>query len=656
MDILKGLLSNIAFLLAFLFLFNITKKMLKTKTLARDIIKGLLFGLFCIGLMLNAYVLQTGAIFDTRSVLISVVALFFSPLASAITALIATGFRVYIGGVGVYAGVATIVSSYAIGLVWKYYVYDSIKINRLLNLYIFGIIVHILMMLSQLLIPYPLNIEVLSSLGWVVMVFYPLAVLVVAVSIINQEKSDALNQKISEQEETYRTIFSDSPLGMIQFDNKGLVKLINTSMCHILRTDEDYLINLDLTKLPNRKLVAAVQEALDGQNSIYEGVYESIFSHHQFPARAQISPLQIDNQIEGGIMIVQDLTNIYEKERKIVELTNYDLLTKLGNRHRYDNHLERLTIRPIFPTFVIVFDINTFQAVNESFGYDVGNDILVQIGLTLKKYEKPQVSAYRIGGDEFALIVERQTAQAADSLAHQIKDELKNIQRYQFEINVSFGIAAMTENQKDIYLAYNQAVANMHANKIYDGSSISKKTVDLIMTTLFDKSQREKEHSDRVGQISEMIAKEFHLGTAFTNQCALAGKLHDIGKINISLDTLDKPGPLTDKEWLQVKKHPESGFRILNSVKEYMHIANIVLAHHEHFDGKGYPRGIKGHDIPLTSRIITLADAYDAMTKRRPYKPSLNKAMAIDEIKRCSGTQFDPDVVKVFLTKVIDYI
>ncbi len=656
MDILRGLLSNIAFLLAFLFLFNITKNMLKTRTLARDIVKGFVFGLFCIGLMLNAYEMQSGAIFDTRSVLISVVALFFSPVASAITAIFALGFRVYLGGVGVYAGISTIISSYVLGIVWKYYIFKSIKINKLLNLYIFGIIVHLLMLLSQLLFPYPFNIEVISSIGWVVMVFYPLAVLVVGLSIIKQDLNDALNQKISEQEETYRTIFSESPLGMIQFDNHGLIKLINQSMTVILRTDEDYLINLELTKLPNQKLVDAVEVALNGHQSIYEGVYESIFSHHQFPARAQISPLHIDGEIVGGIMIVQDLTNIYEKEKKIVELTNYDLLTKLGNRHRFDNHLERLSLKPLYPTQVVVFDINTFQAVNESFGYDVGNDILVQIGNTLKNHEKPHISAYRIGGDEFALMLEKKSLQEADKLANQIKTELKAIQRYQFEINISFGIASFSETQKDIYQAYNQAIANMHANKIYDGSSISKKTVDLIMTTLFDKSKREKEHSDRVGQISEMIAKEHNLGTAFTNQCALAGKLHDIGKINISLETLDKPGPLTDKEWLQVKKHPESGFRILNSVKEYMHIANIVLAHHEHYDGSGYPRGLKGHDIPLASRIITVADAYDAMTKRRPYKPSLNKAMAIDEIKRCSGTQFDPDVVKIFLEKVIDHI
>lgn len=153
-----------------------------------------------------------------------------------------------------------------------------------------------------------------------------------------------------------------------------------------------------------------------------------------------------------------------------------------------------------------------------------------------------------------------------------------------------------------------------------------------------------------------MIAKELNLGTAFYNKTKLAAKLHDIGKINLDQSILDKPGKLNEEEWLKVKKHPEIGFKILSSVREYLEIASIVMSHHERFDGMGYPNKIRENNIPLASRVIAVADSYDAMTQARPYRKTITKEEAIAEIKRCSGTQFDPNVVKIFVENVADKI
>jgi len=125
--------------------------------------------------------------------------------------------------------------------------------------------------------------------------------------------------------------------------------------------------------------------------------------------------------------------------------------------------------------------------------------------------------------------------------------------------------------------------------------------------------------------------------------------LHDIGKIAIDEAILNKPGKLTDEEWETIKRHPEIGFRIISTAPEYSEIARDILSHHERFDGKGYPRGLKGEEIPIRARIVSIADAYDAMISKRTYRDPLSKEDAVNEIKRCSGTQFDPELVKIFV-------
>jgi HD-GYP domain-containing protein (c-di-GMP phosphodiesterase class II) len=131
-----------------------------------------------------------------------------------------------------------------------------------------------------------------------------------------------------------------------------------------------------------------------------------------------------------------------------------------------------------------------------------------------------------------------------------------------------------------------------------------------------------------------------------------AGLLHDIGKIAISEEILNKPGKLAPNEWEEIKRHPDIGYRILGSSYDMLELAECILAHHERWDGLGYPKGLKGLEIPAEARMIAIADAYDAMTSERPYRKPLSKQDALSEIIRCSGSQFDPEIVTVFVEKV----
>lgn len=173
------------------------------------------------------------------------------------------------------------------------------------------------------------------------------------------------------------------------------------------------------------------------------------------------------------------------------------------------------------------------------------------------------------------------------------------------------------------------------------------------MTTLFEKSHREMKHAKRVSEICEKIAIAMNLDKESINKVKMAGLVHDIGKIAINEDILNNPNKLSEDEWQEIRKHPETGWRILIGVNEFFEIANFVLDHHEKWNGSGYPKGLKGEEISLEARIIALADAYDAMTSDLPYRKKLKKTAAIEEIIKCSGVQFDPNLAKIFIEHVV---
>ena len=193
----------------------------------------------------------------------------------------------------------------------------------------------------------------------------------------------------------------------------------------------------------------------------------------------------------------------------------------------------------------------------------------------------------------------------------------------------------------------------MYKHKLSERSSMRSKTIDLIMNTLFEKSNREATHSNRVSSICKAIGAKMGFDKSAVDQICIAGLIHDIGKIGIDEKILNKPGSLSVDERKDIERHPEIGWRLLSSTNEFSELARFVLSHHEKWDGSGYPRGIKGKEIPLESRIISVADAYDAMTSERSYRKGMCKEQAIKELMKCSGTQFDSEIVHVFVNQVL---
>ena len=222
-------------------------------------------------------------------------------------------------------------------------------------------------------------------------------------------------------------------------------------------------------------------------------------------------------------------------------------------------------------------------------------------------------------------------------------------QKDERQINISLGVASKETDDADLVQTIKRAEEYMNQRKLLEKDSSYSSILSSIKATMLEKSQETEEHAERIARYSREIGLKLDLTQQELDQAELVATLHDIGKVGIPERILRKPGKLDEDEWKEIKKHPEIGFRIAMSSPTLASVANLILSHHERWDGKGYPRQLSGTDIPLISRIIAIVDSYDAMTQTRAYKKALTRDEAVDEIRKCSGTQFDPQIAQVFI-------
>ncbi|MCK9443366.1 MAG: HD domain-containing phosphohydrolase [Tissierellaceae bacterium] len=360
------------------------------------------------------------------------------------------------------------------------------------------------------------------------------------------------------------------------------------------------------------------------------------------------------------LAITRNISDRKEMENRLINLSYRDQLTGLYNRRFFEEELSRLDVERNLPLSIIMSDVNGLKLINDSFGHRVGDELLKTIANVMIKGCRADDIIARISGDEFVVILPKTNEAEAEVLTNRLKKlgretKFSNEAFPDLELSISFGIGTKHSMDMDMALVFKKAEDNMYAHKLLEGPSMRSKTIETIIKALYEKNEREEKHSNRVSLICQDMGKALGLGEDKIRELGSVGLLHDIGKIAISEAILDKPGKLTKEEWEEMKKHPEIGYRILSTVNEMGQIAEYILYHHERYDGFGYPKGLKGEEIPFISRIITIADAYDAMAADRPYRKALTHEEIIREFIDHAGSQFDPYLTKVFVEELLGY-
>jgi diguanylate cyclase (GGDEF)-like protein/putative nucleotidyltransferase with HDIG domain len=298
-------------------------------------------------------------------------------------------------------------------------------------------------------------------------------------------------------------------------------------------------------------------------------------------------------------------------------------------------------------------DVNGLKLINDSFGHNAGDELLQRVAEVIKKGCRPQDEVSRIGGDEFVILMPQTNAIEAEAIINNIHSMCIKEKVASLDLSISFGWQTKKQIEEDITEALNKAEDYMYRKKLFEGPSMRSKTIETIIKTLHEKNTREEQHSKRVALICKEMAKNLGLCKEEIKEIENIGLLHDIGKIAIDEAILNKSDKLNDAEWEEIRKHPEIGYRILNAVNDMSEMSEYVLSHHERWDGGGYPKGLKGEEIPLKARIIAIADTYDAMISDRAYRKALSEEVAVSEIKKNAGIQFDPYLAKLFIENVL---
>ena len=472
----------------------------------------------------------------------------------------------------------------------------------------------------------------------------------------------AMEQEVTKQKLNFEALFRYSHDAIAMFDhehnvidcNKPFISMFGYTLFEMLGKNLDNFIS-DPKHIGDAKVLTV--QVFDGKQVISEGVR---YNKHGDAVEVAIQgvPMLIDGHVIGGYAIYTDISDRKKNERHLAHISTHDYLTDLLNRNHFDSLMNKYYRGERQMLGFVMIDINNLKLVNDAFGHVVGDMVLVEVANRITQSANHAFENCRdvegcligrLGSDEFGVLIPDSSKEVLEDFVEVLKEKCANIRLGEVEISVAFGWSEIDNTVDSLKSLLKNTEDNMNRNKLIESPSVRAKAVYAIVNTLHEKNKREEAHSRRVGSLSYQLGQHLGVSSRELDELKSMGLLHDIGKIAIDDHILNKPDRLDDEEYVEIKKHPEIGYRILSSVNELSEMAEYVLCHHEAYDGKGYPRGLKGEEIPYLSRIIAVTDAYDAMTRDRAYRKAMSQKEAGEELKRCAGTQFDPHIVEVFL-------
>jgi diguanylate cyclase (GGDEF)-like protein/PAS domain S-box-containing protein len=476
-----------------------------------------------------------------------------------------------------------------------------------------------------------------------------------------------ISEELKRSERRFRAIFEEAPLGIGVFDSvNGNAIMVNSKFMAIVGRSLEEINRMQWTEYSHPD---EIQENLDNMARLMNKEITGFCMNKRYIrsdgsivwVNMTIAPINDrDSRFPQHLCMIQDVTEQKAKEQEILYLNYHDVLTGLKNRAFYDAEKRRLDTERQLPISIIVGDINGLKLANDMFGHGAGDRLLSEVAYILGASCRAEDIVARVGGDEFAILLPQTDHEDTQQICKRIyencnKSALSSNEGEVLIPSISLGFATKLSMLQRLDDVEKEAEEAMYRRKLLERKSMHSSLLSSIKATMLEKNNETEAHAQRLVHLAQSMGKALKLTDEEINDLELLATLHDLGKVSIPDGILNKPGPLNDEEWLEMKRHPEIGYRIAQSTPDLQSIAEAILTHHEKWDGSGYPQGLSKEAIPLVARIIAIVDAYDAMTQDRPYRKAKSHEEALLEIHTYAGTQFDPNLAKLFIWQFPEY-
>ncbi len=456
------------------------------------------------------------------------------------------------------------------------------------------------------------------------------------------QREIALLEQLNSQ---YRTLIETIPDILLVGNPQGEL--------HYFSTDESEHTKLAGELLQDAEIVRSLQE------NIHKAHKQRVLVTHDFTFLRRgdaEQKLYLEARINitasgEALIIIRNMTERVQIEMKLRESAEKDSLTKIYSRAYFVEHLEQFHGKYMENFTLLSIDVDGLKIVNDTLGHPYGDALLIAFAKIVTQVFGEIGCAARIGGDEFSVFLQGYAQEQIETLLESMQQAIEafNQQSAVVKLSVSSGYSYVEKGFINTNRMYHDADNKMYQNKLLKESSNKSGLVKSLMKALEAKDYITEGHADRLEELAIQMGESMHLPQNQMDRIKLLAKFHDIGKVGIPDKILQKPARLTAEEFNTMKTHSVIGKRIAESSNELKEIAELIFLHHERWDGKGYPMGLQGEDIPIECRIISIADTYDAMTNDRPYRKALSHEVARAELLKCAGTQFDARLVEIFL-------
>lgn len=474
--------------------------------------------------------------------------------------------------------------------------------------------------------------------------------------------SDVQSRELKRREREIKNLLDNSDQGFLTFGENLIVDKEHSSEC----------TRIFNKKIADRNILELLHTENEEQNKLFADALGTVLNLQD--KEAQLSCLsdlpnmlkirenyvnikykiintdEFEEKSERLMLILTDITEKRKVEDQVLFLSFHDKLTALFNRAYVESIIPQLQIESNLPLSIVMADLNALKLVNDVFGHENGDKLIVQAAkVFLKCCRKSDIIA-RWGGDEFLIILPGANQETCTRICHKIKTMFDMLSSEQMGLSASLGGATMENWDTDIVSLIGVADRVMYSNKLIESKDTREKVISSLENVLQSKCSAYIGQSERVEAIAHRFAQLLDLGQEpqeMLNLLLLA-RLHDIGKVAMPVELLNKSTSLSENELQIISKYPEIGYRMAQAIGEPV-LAQSMLAIREQWAGNGYPYGLKGDQIPFVARIISIIEAYDVMTHDQPYKPKMSQEEALRELERCAGTQFDPNLLRLFL-------